>query len=70
MHDFHVAADEGEFEMTKAMRGERDSDDEDEDEFDLFKPVSGGAEDSDAEEEEDLDGTGAFASSVKKEGRS
>lgn len=56
--------------MTKAMRGERDSDDEDEDEFDLFKPVSGGAEDSDAEEEEDLDGTGAFASSVKKEGRS
>ncbi|KAK4692689.1 U3 small nucleolar RNA-associated protein MPP10, partial [Phenoliferia sp. Uapishka_3] len=63
LHDFHVQADEGEYEMAKAMRGEVDSDSEGgEDNFDLFAPVEGldgeDAEMNEDADEEDLDGAG------------
>ncbi|GAA5845129.1 hypothetical protein JCM11251_008004 [Rhodosporidiobolus azoricus] len=60
LHDFHVDADEGEFEMEKMLRGEVDdlSDDDGGDEgIDLFASVDGelAGDDDDEEEEGDLD---------------
>ncbi|GAA6041534.1 hypothetical protein JCM8097_004248 [Rhodosporidiobolus ruineniae] len=67
LHDFHVDADEGEFEMERMLKGESlgDSDDEGgEDGIDLFAPVGGlgdGSEDEDEDEEEgDLDAAGVM----------
>ncbi|KAL8279145.1 hypothetical protein RQP46_008401 [Phenoliferia psychrophenolica] len=61
LHDFHVQVDEGEFEMSKSLRGEVD-DDEDgeggEDDFDLFAPVADDEDEPEDAEEEDLDGAG------------
>ncbi|CEQ38573.1 SPOSA6832_00018 [Sporobolomyces salmonicolor] len=67
LHDFHVDADEGEYEMAKMLKGEADDeDDDDEGEgdggVDLFAPVGGmgGEGDSEEEEEEDLDAAGVM----------
>ncbi|GAA5834951.1 hypothetical protein JCM3766R1_002051 [Sporobolomyces carnicolor] len=68
LHDFHVAADEGEFEMAKMLKGENDDSDDESDDgegdggIDLFAPI-GGMEDDDEEEDEeegDLDATGVM----------
>ena len=51
LHDFHVQTDEGEFEMSKALRGDFDEDDED-DGVDLFAAVP-------ESDDEDLDNAGS-----------
>ncbi|GAA6061342.1 hypothetical protein JCM10212_004823 [Sporobolomyces blumeae] len=60
LHDFHVDADEGEFEMAKMMKGEADDDDDDDDDgengdggIDLFAPIGGMGNDDDDDEDED-----------------
>ncbi|GAA6011699.1 hypothetical protein JCM11491_000721 [Sporobolomyces phaffii] len=70
LHDFHAAADEGEFEMAKMLKGENDDDSDDDSEdggdggIDLFAPIGGvgdGSDDEDEEEEEgDLDAGGVM----------
>ncbi|GAA5860304.1 hypothetical protein JCM8547_003457 [Rhodosporidiobolus lusitaniae] len=69
LHDFHVDADEGEFEMAKMLKGELPSDDDEDDGndggeggIDLFAPVGGLGEDEEQEEEEegDLDAGGVM----------
>ncbi|GAA5983381.1 hypothetical protein JCM5350_003092 [Sporobolomyces pararoseus] len=68
LHDFHAAADEGEFEMAKMLKGENDDSDEESDDeggdggIDLFAPIGGMGEDDDDEEEEegDLDAGGVM----------
>ncbi|GAA5894260.1 hypothetical protein JCM5296_004697 [Sporobolomyces johnsonii] len=68
LHDFHVDADEGEYEMAKMLKGEADDEDDDDDEggedggIDLFAPIGGmgGEDDSEEEEEEDLDAAGVM----------
>ncbi|KAM0752990.1 Mpp10 protein [Meredithblackwellia eburnea MCA 4105] len=60
LHDFHVAADEGEYEMMKALRGEAGSDDEEDDGIDLFAPVGDLGDDDEEQDEEDLDGAGVM----------
>lgn len=70
LHDFHVQADEGEYEMTKALRkakgentgedGEEESDSDDEEGgIDLFASYGGmGGSDDEEEGEDGLDGNG------------
>lgn len=63
LQDFHAAADEGEFEMAKMVKGESDDEDSEGEEdggIDLFASI-GESEDEDAEEEEgDLDAGGVM----------
>ncbi|GAA5923512.1 rRNA-processing protein MPP10 [Sporobolomyces koalae] len=63
LHDFHAAADEGEFEMAKMLKGENEDDDDDDDEedegadggIDLFASI-GGMDDDDEENEDEEEG--------------
>ncbi|GAA5912122.1 hypothetical protein JCM6882_003059 [Rhodosporidiobolus microsporus] len=64
LHDFHVDADEGEFEMEKMLKGDVDDDSDDDNDggdegIDLFASVGGSdAGDDEEEEEGDLDVAG------------